>query len=62
MIDNEGAEISSYTYDAWANFMDTVCYEGYETAYNLNHITYRGEESGLYYLQCRCYDSKMGDL
>ncbi len=34
-----------------------VCYEGYETAYALNHITYRSyyhdEETDFYYLQSR---------
>ena len=34
-----GAEIAIY--DAWRNITDTVCYEGNETAYALNHVTYR---------------------
>ena len=64
LLDSRGAEIATYAYDAWGNITHTVCYEGYETAYNLNHITYRGyyrdEESGFYYLQSRYYDSEVG--
>ena len=47
-----GAKIAIY--DAWRNITDTVCYEGNETAYALNHVTYRSyyrdEETGGYYL------------
>lgn len=63
LLDSRGAEIATYSYDAWGNITATVCYEGYETAYNLNHLTYRGyyrdEETGFYYLQSRYYDAEI---
>ena len=61
MIDENGSEFATYSYDAWGNITDTECESGYETAYSLNHIKYRGyyrdDESGFYYLQSRYYDS-----
>lgn len=63
LLDARGAEIATYAYDAWGNIINTVCYEGYETAYKLNHLAYRGyyrdEETGFYYLQTRYYDSEI---
>ena len=63
-MDARGAEKATYVYDAWGNITNTVCYEGNETAYGLNHITYRSyyrdEESGFYYLQSRYYDARVG--
>lgn len=64
LLDSRGAEIATYAYDAWGNVTDTFCYEGNETPYALNHITYRGyyhdSESGFYYLQSRYYDAEVG--
>ena len=64
LLDSRGAEIAKYSYDAWGNVTGKMCYEGYETPYNLNHITYRGyyrdDESGFYYLQSRYYDAGIG--
>ena len=64
LLDARGAEIATYAYDAWGNITDTFCYEGNETSYALNHITYRGyycdNESGFYYLQSRYYDAEVG--
>lgn len=61
LMDENGSEFATYSYDAWGNITDTECESGYETAYSLNHIKYRGyyrdEESGFYYLQSRYYDS-----
>lgn len=46
LLDARGAEIASYTYDAWGNIItDTeksFCYEGYEVPFALNHVLYRG--------------------
>ena len=46
LLDEGGAEIASYTYDAWGNIItDTeksFCYEGYEVPFALNHVLYRG--------------------
>lgn len=64
LLDSRGAEIATYAYDAWGNVTGTFCYEGNETPYALNHITYRGyyhdNESGFYYLQSRYYDAEVG--
>lgn len=64
LLDARGAEIASYTYDAWGNITDQTYVEGNEIPYNLNHILYRGyyrdEETGFYYLQSRYYDAKIG--
>ena len=42
LLDARGAEIASYTYDAWGNVItDTeksFCYEGYEVPFELNHV------------------------
>ncbi|MFR2213461.1 MAG: RHS repeat-associated core domain-containing protein [Ruminococcus sp.] len=63
LLDSRGAEIATYSYDAWGNVTDTVCYEGNEIPYNLNHIKYRGyymdEETDFYYLETRYYDPEI---
>ena len=75
LLDEEGAKIASYTYDAWGNVItDTeksFCYEGYEVPFELNHVLYRGyyydgsctdteSDTNLYYLQSRYYDAEVG--
>lgn len=40
LLDCRGAEIAKYSYDAWGNIVYSMCYEGYEIPYALNHITY----------------------
>ena len=75
LLDARGAEIASYTYDAWGNVIaDTeksFCYEGYEVPFELNHVLYRGyyydgsctdteSDTNLYYLQSRYYDAEVG--
>lgn len=75
LLDEEGAEIASYTYDAWGNVITdnekSFCYEGYEVPFELNHVLYRGyyydgsytdteSDTNLYYLQSRYYDSEVG--
>lgn len=64
LLDSRGAEIAKYSYDAWGNITNKMCYEGYEIPYALNHINYRGyyrdDESGFYYLQSRYYDAEIG--
>ena len=74
LLDARGAEIASYTYDAWGNVItDTeksFCYEGYEVPFELNHVLYRGyyydgsctdteSDTNLYYLQSRYYDAEV---
>lgn len=63
LLDASGAEIATYSYDAWGNITTTTYNQGRETEYSLNHITYRGyyrdEESGFYYLQSRYYDPEI---
>jgi hypothetical protein len=77
LLDARGAEIASYTYDAWGNVItDTkksFCYEGYEVPFELNHVLYRGyyydgsytdteSDTNLYYLQSRYYDAEVGRI
>ncbi|MEN6312661.1 MAG: S8 family serine peptidase [Clostridiaceae bacterium] len=56
LIDNTGAVKASYYYDAFGNILD-------QTGSADNNITYAGyqydEETGLYYLNARYYDSKI---
>lgn len=64
LLDARGAEIATYTYDAWGNITSSSYVEGNEIPYELNHITYRGyyrdNETGFYYLQSRYYDAEIG--
>lgn len=64
LLDENGTKIATYSYDAWGNISTSNCISGNEEAYNLNHIGYRGyyrdNETGLYYLQSRYYDSETG--
>lgn len=77
LLDARGAEIASYTYDAWENVItDTeksFYYEGYEVPFELNHVLYRGyyydgsctdteSDTNLYYLQSRYYDAEVGRI
>ena len=63
ILDATGAEVVTYTYDAWGNIL-TI---GGSKATSLgqdNPLRYRGyvydQETGLYYLQSRYYDPEVG--
>ena len=64
LLDDRGRERATYTYDAWGNVLSHSIDTGWNKAYELNHIKYRGyyqdNESGFYYLQRRYYDSEVG--
>ena len=64
LIDNNGAVVVEYKYDAWGNHEAEVASEEYVTLANLNPFRYRGyyfdEETGLYFLQTRYYDPVVG--
>ena len=64
LIDNNGAVVVEYKYDAWGNHEATVADEEYVTLANLNPFRYRGyyydSETGLYFLQTRYYDPEVG--
>ena len=64
LLDDRGRERATYTYDAWGNVLSHSVDTGWNKAYELNHIKYRGyyqdNESGFYYLQSRYYDSVIG--
>ncbi len=73
LLDARGAEIASYTYDAWGNVIteNSFCYEEYEVPFELNHVLYRGyyydgsytdteSDTNLYYLQSRYYNAEVG--
>ena len=64
LIDNNGAVVVEYKYDAWGNHEAEVASEEYVTLANLNPFRYRGyyydSETGLYYLQSRYYDPTIG--
>ena len=55
--------VASYTYDAWGN-IESVTGTLADTVGTINPIRYRGyyydNETGLYYLNARYYDSEIG--
>ena len=55
LIDQDGAEVAAYTYDAWGNILSQS-----GSMANRNPLRYRGYyydvETGFYYLQSRYYD------
>lgn len=57
IIDQNGATVASYEYDAWGNELTA---SGDNTILSLNPFTYRGyqfdRETGLYYLQSRYFN------
>ncbi len=68
ILDNDGAVMVRYEYDAWGNHK-VLDFDGNEITDpehigHLNPIRYRGyfydEETGLYYLQTRYYDPTIG--
>ena len=64
LIDNSGAVVVEYKYDAWGNHEAEVANEDYVTLAEINPFRYRGyyfdEETGLYFLQTRYYDPVVG--
>ena len=58
----DGEKLISYTYDAWGNFTQTTHVQG--TVAHYNPFRYRGyyydTDIGMYYLQSRYYDAKIG--
>jgi len=60
ILDANGNQVATYTYDAWGNF--TV--ESYDAIASFNPLTYRGYvydyETGLYYVSSRYYDPEIG--
>ena len=64
LIDNNGAVVVEYKYDAWGNHEATVADETYVALAEINPFRYRGyyfdEETGLYFLQTRYYDPVVG--
>ena len=63
ILDATGAEVVTYTYDAWGNIL-TIGGSKATTLGQDNPLRYRGyvydQETGLYYLQSRYYDPEMG--
>ena len=63
IINAVGTELVSYSYDAWGNILWTEDDSGRNLA-ELNPYRYRGyyydAETGLYYLNSRYYDPKVG--
>ena len=59
--DSEGNVVVTYEYDAWGNLLS---YTGTSYLAEYNSLRYRGyaydNETGLYYLQSRYYDPKVG--
>ena len=59
-----GVKLISYTYDAWGNANISFHNGGENTNATKNPFTYRGyyydQDLGLYYLQSRYYDAKVG--
>ena len=59
-----GVKLISYAYDAWGNANISLHNSGENTNATKNPFTYRGyyydQDLGLYYLQSRYYDAKVG--
>ena len=64
LIDNNGAVVVEYKYDAWGNHEAEVASEDYVALAEINPYRYRGyyydSETGLYFLQTRYYDPETG--
>ena len=64
LIDNSGAVVVEYKYDAWGNHEAEVANEDYVTLAEINPYRYRGyyydSETDLYFLQTRYYDPVVG--
>ena len=64
LIDNSGAVVVEYKYDAWGNHEATVADETYVALAEINPFRYRGyyydSETDLYFLQTRYYDPVVG--
>ena len=65
MYNSAGKKLVSYVYDAWGNIISTTYSNGGGTsAARFNPFTYRGyyrdSETGMYYLNSRYYNPKMG--
>lgn len=63
IVNESGTEVVTYSYDAWGNIISAEDKSG-EKFVGKNPFTYRGyyrdNETGLYYLQSRYYDAKVG--
>ena len=65
VYNSAGKKLVSYVYDAWGNIISTTYSNGGGTsAARFNPFTYRGyyrdSETGMYYLNSRYYNPKMG--
>ena len=64
LLDNNGAVVVEYKYDAWGNHEAEVADEEYSVLAEKNPFRYRGyyydTETDLYYLQTRYYDPEVG--
>lgn len=62
IVDKDGKAVAEYAYDAWGNMLTEN--NGTLAVGKLNPFRYRSyvydEETGLYYLQSRCYDPLTG--
>ena len=63
ILDDTGATVVEYTYDAWGNVLTTTGSMA-STLGIINPLRYRGDiydtDTGLYYLQSRYYDPELG--
>ena len=64
LLDNSGAVVVKYKYDAWGNCNTTVVNSNASTIANLNPFRYRSyyfdTEIGFYFLKTRYYDPEIG--
>ena len=64
LLDNSGAVVVKYKYDAWGNCNITVVDPNASTIANLNPFRYRSyyfdTETGFYFLKTRYYDPVIG--
>ena len=64
LLDNTGAVVVKYKYDAWGNCQTTVVDSTAGTIGELNPFRYRSyyydDETGFYFLKTRYYDPEIG--
>lgn len=64
LLDNSGAVVVKYRYDAWGNCITTVVDPNASTIAELNPFRYRSyyfdTETGFYFLKTRYYDPEIG--
>ena len=63
LINENGLEIATYTYDSWGNIINSSILSGYSSVVNSNHIKFKGyyfdDITYLYYMDNGLYSSRL---